>query len=466
MIKKLIKKLKITDNNFLSHLKRMAYLCLIFQVIGCGINLPGLNSIVDDNRATLGAPGLSVASLGLNGLSGNGASGGSRLSLSENGRYLAYESNASNLVLGDTNGVKDIFVYDHVIKSIRRVSISSNGVEANGDSSITGISHDGNVIVFTSDASNLVEGDTNAARDIFLHDLDTRETKIVSTDVAGDLADGDSDKGRPSRDGRYIAFESLATNLIAGDSNARSDIFLKDMETGLITLLSQHTDGTPSDNHCYDPKINANATAVAFWCRNNISIVDGDTTNQDAFVRLIDRGETHELSRDENGGQSISGSSYSPNVDASGSLFVFHGSTRFTGIDDYNGEEDVYLKNVDSETISRISLSQNGIESDGRSYNATLSDDGKFISFNTRATNLIDGEIMPGGYHQAVVKNLTTGEVLCVSRSSTDNSFANADSPRAVMSGDGSTIAFISSATNLSRQATDGFENVYIYRFF
>jgi Tol biopolymer transport system component len=154
-------------------------------------------------------------------------------SISADGRFVAFDSFASSLVGGDTNGESDIFVRDRRKGKTRRVSVSSAGAEANGRSFINDIgspiSADGRFVAFQSDASNLVGGDTNGSSDVFVRDRRRDKTRRVSVSSAGAEANDNSVGPSISADGRFVAFASWATNLVAGDTQGypNADIFVR-----------------------------------------------------------------------------------------------------------------------------------------------------------------------------------------------------------------------------------------------
>ena len=176
-------------------------------------------------------------SVSTDGLQGNAHSGFP--SISADGRYVAFHSETSNLVAGDSNGVVDVLVHDRRTGQTTRVSVDSSGAQGNGNSGhLVSISADGRYVAFESDANNLVAGDTNGTSDIFVHDRGTRRTTRVSVESSG--AQGNSLSARPSisADGRYVAFISSAMNLVAGDTNGRDDVFVYDRQTGRTTRIS------------------------------------------------------------------------------------------------------------------------------------------------------------------------------------------------------------------------------------
>lgn len=157
----------------------------------------------------------------------NGVSGNAPVSISADGRFVAFDSNASNLIPGDTNGKVDVFVFDRKKNLTTRVSESTDGVASNSLSSQPAISPDGRFVTFQSYATNLVSGDDEGEADVFLHDRKTRTTVRLSQSAAGVGADDTSGRTALSKKANYIAFESIASNLIPGVTNVKTDIFLR-----------------------------------------------------------------------------------------------------------------------------------------------------------------------------------------------------------------------------------------------
>jgi subtilase family serine protease len=141
---------------------------------------------------------------------------------------VAFESYASNLVPDDTTGTRDVFVHDRQTGATELVSVDSSGNQGNGDSEVRAISGDGRYVAFLSFASNLVPGDTNGFIDVFVHDRQTGQTTRVSVDSSGNQGNGDSYEPKISADGRYVTFDSLASNLVPDDTNGKYDVFVRD----------------------------------------------------------------------------------------------------------------------------------------------------------------------------------------------------------------------------------------------
>ncbi len=155
-----------------------------------------------------------------------GNAGSQNASVSADGRYVAFDSNASNLVYGDTNGVSDVFVKDMRTGAISRASTDASGNQANSWGYNPSISADGNYVTFYSEASNLVAGDTNASSDIFIKNVQTGGIWLASTDASGNQANSNSENPSIPANSSYVGFDSTASNLVPGDTNNAADVFL------------------------------------------------------------------------------------------------------------------------------------------------------------------------------------------------------------------------------------------------
>jgi archaellum component FlaF (FlaF/FlaG flagellin family) len=188
-------------------------------------------------------------------------------SISSDGRFVAFSSDASNLVPGDTNNNLDNFVRDLSTNTTTRLSVDSAGNQGNRGSNEVSISADGRLVAFSSAASNLVPGDTNNSIDIFVRDLSTNTTTILSASSSGDRGNDDSELASISANGRFVAFSSDATNLVPGDTNDRGDIFVRDLSTNTTTLVSASSNGDRANSSSFSGSISADGRLVAFSSR-------------------------------------------------------------------------------------------------------------------------------------------------------------------------------------------------------
>src|SRR6476469_4992118 len=200
-------------------------------------------------------------------------------SISADGQFVAFGSMSTNLVPGDTNNSEDIFVRDLLTNTTTRVSVDSAGNQGNGYSFLPSISADRRFVAFSSDASNIVPGDTNNQTDIFVRDLLTNTTTRVSVDSAGNPANRYSSPPSISADGRFVAFSSDASNIVPGDTNNTGDIFVRDLLTNTTTRVSGASAGNPRNSNSFYPSNSADGRFVAFLS-NATNLVPGDTNNQ------------------------------------------------------------------------------------------------------------------------------------------------------------------------------------------
>ncbi len=352
---------------------------------------------VEAYSAILTTRRVSVAS---DGTQGNGSS--SSPSISAEGRYVTFYSKASNLVSGDTNGTGDIFVYDTVANTTGRVSVNSNGTQGNSNSSSPSISADGRYVAFDSYASNLVNGDTNGTGDIFVYDTVVNTTHRISVATDGTQGNSYSDFPSISADGRYVAFSSKATNLVSGDTNGTDDIFVHDTITNTTRRISVATDATQGNAYSYFPSISANGRYVAFYSKAT-NLVSGDTNNAlDIFVCDTVSNTTRRVSVDSNGTQGSNHSS-SPSISADGRYVAFDSYASNLVSGDTNGTGDIFVYDTVVNTTRRVSVASDGNQGNNLSSSPSISADGSYVAFSSSANNLVSGDT--NGYADIFVSN-------------------------------------------------------------
>ena len=214
--------------------------------------------------------------------------------ISADGRYVAFISSASNLVDGDTNGFADVFVRDRKTGTIERVSLADDGTQANASSALPEISADGRYVAFRSTASNLVPGDTNGFTDVFVYDREIGTIERVSVAADGTQGDNHSHASSISADGRYVSFASSDSNLVSGDTNNRRDVFVRDRQAGTTERVSVANNGMQGNDDSMSPSISADGRYVAFWSGAS-NLVPGDT-NGGSDIFVYDR-QTHSIER-------------------------------------------------------------------------------------------------------------------------------------------------------------------------
>ncbi len=302
------------------------------------------------------------ASTAADGTQGNGES--TDPVFSPDGSRIAFDGFASNLVAGDENGVPDVFVKDLASGAVMLISTAADGTQGNGFSGFPVFSPDGSKIAFESGASNLVAGDTNGVVDVFVKDLASGAVTLVSTAADGTQGNGFSDRPVFSPDGSKIAFASLASNLVAGDTNGAEDIFVKDLASGVITRVSTAADGTQGNGFSDRPAFSPDGTKVAFESGAS-NLVAGDTNNtEDIFVKDLITGAITRVNTAADGTQAMGLIAFSSNpvFSPDGSKIAFESFASNLVAGDTNGATDIFVKDLASGAITRVSTAPDGTQ--------------------------------------------------------------------------------------------------------
>lgn len=321
------------------------------------------------------------------------ADGGSReVRVSADGRYVAFVSDATNLVAGDSNAKVDVFLRDLTLGTTQRVSVSTLGAEGGLESFDIALSADGLIVAFKSDSTNLIAGDTNVRADIFVRDVALGTTVRVSVSSSGAEANGESEGPGVSGNGNRIAFKSLATTLVAGDTNAQADVFLHDRATAITSRVNlTHTGAQAIGGASSQPALSFDGNLVAFRSRAT-NLVPGDGNGKyDIFVRDIAAATTTRVSVSSAGVQA-NGDSILPAMSADGRFVAFESLATTLVAGDTNGVSDVFLHDRSLATTVLLSIGLAGAQSNGASNGASISPEGRFIAFDSAATNLIAGD--------------------------------------------------------------------------
>ena len=310
-------------------------------------------------------------------------------SISGDGRYVAFASLASNLVVSDTNNSSDIFVHDRLTGETTRVSVASDGTQAIGDSDSPSMSADGGDVAFRSVATNLVITATNSSYQVYVHTISTHMTTRVSVVASsGTLGNGNSEAPSLSGDGRYVAFSSYATNLVINDTNGKNDIFVHDCQTGETTRISVSSAGAQADNYSEYPSFSTDGRYVVFDSRAS-NLVSNDTNNKrDIFIRDLQTNQTTLVSVASDGTQG-NGDSLYPVVNQNGRHVAYHSSATNLIVSDTNVKDDVFLHYRLTGDTTRASVATEGIQGDEHSDFPSLSGDGANVTFRSAATNLV-----------------------------------------------------------------------------
>lgn len=416
---------------------------------------------------------------------------------------IAHRSSA--LVLGVSLAVA---VPAQAQNTTTRVSVATAGTQANDFSGGHAISADGRFVAFASRATNLVAGDTNGVDDIFVHDRLTGITERVNLGPQGlQATGGGSSDPSISGDGQRVAFTSSATNLVPGDTNGVQDIFVHDRQANLTIRVSIHSDDSQATASSARPFISADGLVVVF-SSSAPNLVSGDTNNQtDVFLYDFAARTTRRVNLSSAGNQAVGGSSIATSISADGRFVAFDSAATNLVSSDTNGVRDAFVRDRSIDVTKRVSVGLNGTQGNAASEDPVLSPEGRFVAFTSRATSfdlglgrgifthdLQNGEtaslyvIFPGTdeerlpFAHAVSSG---GRYICLGQL-TDSKFVelfmidrqrgdrfrvsvasntdrpNAESAACLISADATAIAFSSSATNMVPGDTNGRRDTFV----
>lgn len=330
---------------------------------------------------------VSVSSIGEE---GNGQS--TLPQVSGDGRYVLFQSNALNFVTPDINGIgDDIFLHDRQTGITELVSVSSTGEQGNYYNTFPAMSDDARYIAFDAGSLNLVPDDTNDRSDVFVHDRLLGITERVSVSSAGGQANGDSSWPDISNDGRYVVFNSMASNLVAGDSNGDSDIFLHDRLTHTTELISLSSTGEQGDGFSFSAFVSDNGQFVVFASRA-MNLVNPGTGDMQVFLRDRLAGTTELVTVDWGGSLYGAGESYPRAISADGRYVLFDSRADNLVLGDMNGEGDTFIRDRQTKLTILVGGPANGEPPNGISWNADFLLDQQLLVYISSSTNLVEGD--------------------------------------------------------------------------
>ena len=394
--------------------------------------------------------------------------------ISADGRFVAFESQASNLDGLDLNGEFEIFVRDVVGKHTERITTGALGLGTDLSSGQPALSGDGRFVAYMSEATNLVLDDTNEMDDVFVYDRQRKQTERVSLPTgvsarpdpvaalgpggAARQADGNSEVPSLSADGRYVAFDSYADNLVPGDTNGLSDVFVRDRWTDTTERVDVGPHGEQTTADSGQASISAGGRYIAYesWATE---LVPGD--KDDAYdVYVYDR-VTHATERVsvDSRGAGADGASFAPSISADGRYIAYDSVAGNLVRGDTNGKYDVFVRDRKLATTTRVSVDGAGRQVAGDSGLASISGDGRYVGYHSFASTLVPGD--RNGARDVFVFDRTT---LAVSRVSVtdDGQDAAGVSGAPALSADGRWVAFDSLAPNLAPADTNDADDIFV----
>jgi len=379
--------------------------------------------------------------------------------ISSDGRYVAFHSAASNLVPNDNNNHQDIFVYDREMQTMERVSVATDGTEANNYSQYTSISGDGRYVAFMSLANNLVENkDDNYQPDIFVHDRVNKTTKLVSKSLEDTTGNTKSLNPSISKDSGHIVFESFSNNLIENDENENADIFVYSIENETIELVSITSDNKQANHRCSTPAISSDGRYVVYHSAAR-NLVPEDNKRSDAeewnfsdvFLRDRESNKTELISVNLEG---MPGNhpSFHASISGDGRYVAFTSRAKDL-VKDYPQSSiyvggkgrvarrvDIYVRDRETNTTRIVSATSDGTPGNHQSQAPKISTDGRYVSFQSAATNLVENA-MPGVTINIFRKDLQDNKMDVMTKFDGPNE-ANVMAAHSAVSGNGNLVVF------------------------
>ncbi len=414
----------------------------------------------------LGSGAATLISVNTNGVAANGPSWLS--SLSADGRFAAFESDANDLVSRDGNGSRDAFVRDRVMGLTKLISMNAAGTgPGNAGSSWPQLSPDGRFALFAGQASDLTGlADTNADQDVFVRDTWYGTNDLVSVNVSGSRSGNRlSDAWSLTPDGRFVAFTSDASDLVAGVASGLGDVFVRDRVSRVTRCASLNRFGTGGGNGVSsDARLTPNGRYVLFVSEAN-DLVSGDANSSaDVFVRDGWSNVTRLVSVNRLGTGSANASSYPYGLSADGRYALFASEATDLVANDLNGSRrDIFVRDLVANTTTLVSVNCGGAGSgNGHSYSPSLSPDGRYVIFESDATDLVPGQFLGAGPN-VFRRDLAAGITALLSENHTHRGAGNGAAQSPVMSTNGAIVVFDAVASDLVRGDLNNGQDVFAW---
>jgi hypothetical protein len=435
------------------------------SITGSAVIEPGLvhdprpQSLSTGPTAPAGPADVRLVSTNAAGVKANGGALGG--SISADGRFVAFGTSSTNLDPADTDGffIADIYVKDLTTGDLTLASTSDTGVKGNDNSWAPSMSPDGTRVAFWSEANNLDPADTDFIQDLYVKNLVTGDLTLASTSDTGIKGNGESSSGALSADNAKVVFTSSATNLDPADTDTYDDVYVKNLNTGNIDLVSRSATGVKGNGRSFGGWLSADGHMVGFSSyANNLHPGDTDTVG-DAYIKDRKTGALTLVSTSDTGMKG-NGESFGTALSADLTKAAF--STRATNFDprDASGTvADVYVKDLMTGDLTLASTSVTGVKGNNNSYLTAFSPDGTKVVF------FGDGGLDPvstNGYPDGYMKDLVSGGITLVTASDTGVDVNGYRTGPDSASADFTRVAFTTDGNNLDPADPDVNYDIYV----
>ncbi|MGH8901929.1 MAG: TolB family protein [Egibacteraceae bacterium] len=430
----------------------------------CALVLPALSS---------GAPfppeptarrlnGLTLVTASAKGVKANGES--TLPSLSADGTQVAFLSSATNLDPVDPDNLPDVYYKDLASGVVRLVTVRQDGAKANGESASPSLSADGTRVTFVSTSTNLDPADSDSLPDAYVKNLETGKLTLASIGNDGQKADAGSEHPALSADGSRVAFTSRARNLDPSDHDDVADVYVKDLETGKLTLASTSSAGRKADVDSISPALSGDGRTVVFATAATTLDSNDRPGVFDVYAKNLESGDVTLVSA-AGGGIGPSDESREPAVSSDGKVVAFTAGAIPSNSDD-TAIANVFTRNLATGRVTLVSAPGDGTKANGSSGDPTICANGTVVAFATSATNLAPDD-HTGFRPDVIVKDLASGVFAATGGVAPGTPVMASGGPSGTpaVSEDGRTVAFVSSATSLAPTDTDRLADIYVVRW-
>lgn len=392
------------------------------------------------------------------GFNTNGASTvGTVEALSPDGRWVIFHSTATNLV-GSPSALEDVYLWDRYTNAMQLISINAVGASGNGPSFARAVDPIGNLVLFESDASDLVPNDNNGATDAFLFTNTSNSIQRVSLDFAGNEIPGASAGFNVSDSGQFAVFSSAVNSIVPGDTNGFTDLFLRDLINGTVTLGTITWNGNFGNGNAVRGMISGDGQVFAFDSQATNMVPNDNNGFADVFTRTLPSGSPLLASTALGGGQT-DGPSFFDDISSDGRWISFSSSATNIVLNDTNNVTDVFLYDRINQTTQRVSISSAGVAGNLPSFQSTVSDDGRYVSFVSPSTNLDALSIFPIASNY--VHDTVTGATIRVSVTGL-GAVGSGLSLNGQLSRDGTHLAIESTSSSFIKNDNNGVADVFL----
>ena len=389
---------------------------------------------------------------------GMGVDGGTDPHVTDDGGFIVFVSSSSILVEGDNNGADDVFAYATATGNVTRVSLASDGSEADGDSGDPAISADGGTIVFVSSATNLDAAAVGVAGDLYMRETATGVTTRITGGWDDSALNGWVGEPQISADGSTIVYASLASNIVPDDTNGTADVFEYDVDTGVTIKVSRSAIGANANGPSSHPAVSADGSLIVYESTATDIVADDTNTASDVFAYDTITGTTDRASLTESGGQADAASDH-PGLAPDGSTVVFESqATNLTEIATQAGY-DIYVRDLATGAVALVSVATDGTPGDGPSRNPRISADGLTVVYESEASNLVAGDT--NSTADVFAHETSSGATTRVSVAD-DGTETDAASRYPAVASDGTRVVYESDATSLATNDDNAHTDVFL----